>query len=308
MDKNSVPILFLIFNRPDNTKRVFEAIRHQRPRYLYIAADGPRHDQLGENDLCDKTREIATKVDWDCRVKTLFREYNLGCKAAVSGAIDWFFDQVDEGIILEDDCLPDASFFPFCAEMLEKYRADNQVMSVSGSNLLGRPWKSETQSYFWGYGGIWGWATWKRAWDLYDIEMKDWQDEEIKKRIRDAIKTDHWYEFYYPMFESSFNGSLNTWDIQWFYSILINNGLAINPSVNLVKNVGFGAGTHTNSEDNHLTNLPLNALSFPLKHPNHRIVDLEYLELMFNEINGPSKSKNSFLGKIFKFLGKKKLY
>ena len=229
---NSTPILFLIFNRPEHTRKVFEAIRRQQPQQLFIAADGPRNNKPGERELCETTREIISQIDWDCKTKTLLRDQNLGCKIAVSRAIDWFFENVDEGIILEDDCLPHDSFFPFCAELLERYRYDDKVMSISGSNLLGRSWKSESQSYFYAHGGIWGWATWKRAWNLYDAGMTSWFKPETKALVKSNLKTGEWYKFYYSMFESSYNGSLDTWDIQWFYSILINNGLAINPSVN----------------------------------------------------------------------------
>jgi hypothetical protein len=308
MEKNPVPVLFLIFNRPANTKMVFDAIRRQKPRHLYIAADGPREEIPGEKELCEQTRQIALQTDWDCEVKTLFRESNLGCKSAVSGAINWFFDQVSEGIILEDDCLPDASFFPFCGELLEKFRGDSRVMSVSGSNILGRPWKIETQSYFWGHGGIWGWATWRRAWNLYDIEMKDWQDQEIKAKIRNAMGTDDWYNTYYNLFESSFNGSLKSWDIQWFYSILFNNGVAINPSVNLVKNIGFGAGTHTNTADNYAARLPLCSMTFPLKPPENMTIDVEYLKLAYTATHGQTKPKNNFFKFVFKFINRKILF
>jgi hypothetical protein len=305
MDKDSVPILFLIFNRQENTRKVFEAIRIQKPKYLFIAADGPRLDKLGEIEICEKTREIVANIDWDCEVKKLFREHNLGCKLAVSSAISWFFDQVEEGIILEDDCLPDPTFFQFCKELLEKYRLDRQVMSISGSNLLEKPWKSNEQSYFWGHGGIWGWATWKRAWDLYDIDMKGWQKDEIKKVIRGAIGTDEWFYSYYSMFQSSYMRSLDTWDIQWFYSILINNGLAINPCMNLVKNIGYGKGTHTNFEDLYMAKIPLSSISFPLKHPKNKQLDINYLKKVYDEINPQPRINISFLKKILKSLKRK---
>jgi hypothetical protein len=305
MDRNSVPILFLIFNRPEKTRKVFDTIRNQKPRLLFIAADGPRHDKLGENELCEKTREIVANIDWDCEVKKLFRDHNLGCKIAISSAVNWFFDQVEEGIILEDDCLPDPTFFRFCEELLEKYRFDYQVMSISGSNLLETPWKIEIQSYSWGHGGIWGWATWKRAWDLYDIDMKGWENKVIKNTIKNAIGTDEWFNFYYSMFESSYNRSLDTWDVQWFYSILINDGLAINPAVNLVKNIGYGDGTHTNSEDLYMAKIPLCSLWFPLIHPLKKLKDISYLKKVYDEMNKQSTIKISFLKKVLRFLRRK---
>jgi hypothetical protein len=305
MDDKKVPVLFLIFNRPENTQKVFEAIRKQQPKYLFIAADGPRDDKPGEEALCLLTRAIAIKIDWDCEVKTLFRTQNLGCKVAVSSAISWFFDQIDEGIILEDDCLPDATFFPFCAELLEKYRDDKKVMSISGSNLLGQSAYAQIQSYFSGHGGIWGWATWKRAWNHYDINMKAWPEEQTKEKIKLAIGTSEWYQSYYFMFESSHNKSLDTWDIQWFYSILVNNGIAINSSVNLVKNIGFDAGTHSNSADNPIVSLPLYAMSFPLKHANDLSLDVAYLKAMYNAVNIWPKNKRSIIKRAFNLLQNK---
>jgi len=304
----NTPILFLIFNRPDQTRRVFEAIRAQKPAYLFVAADGPRADKSGEQELCEATRLIVSEIDWPCNIKTLYRTANLGCKAAVSAAITWFFDQVDEGIILEDDCLPDASFFPFCTELLEKYRSDIKVMSISGSNLLDKPWRADAQSYFWGFGGIWGWATWKRAWKLYDKEMKDWESPATKKLIRKALKTANWYRFYYPMLESSYNGSLDTWDLQWFYTILINNGTAINPAVNLVTNIGFAAGTHMNSDEHPTASLSLNEMPFPLKHPLKQEVDIKYLEVMYREVYGRFEKRSLPLKNILSVVNRNLLH
>jgi hypothetical protein len=277
---------------------VFEAIAEIKPKYLYIAADGPRPDKPGDVELCSQTRSVIERINWDCEIKTLLRDKNQGCRSAVSEAINWFFENVSEGIILEDDCLPDKSFFPFCAELLAKYRFDDRVMSISGSNLLTEGWKKGMQSYHWGHGGIWGWATWKRAWDLYDIEMKNWPEQQTKNRIKAGLGTTEWYNSYYGMFESSYNGSLNTWDIQWFYSILINDGMAINPCVNLVKNIGSGNGTHMQSADDAIAGLPLNSVAFPLKHPKKMILDTAYLKHVYNRLN--KKYKSSMIRRAFK--------
>jgi hypothetical protein len=286
----SVPVLFLIFNRPVFTEMVFEAIAEIKPKYLYIAADGPRPDKPDDIELCAKTRSVIERINWDCEVKTLLRDKNMGCKSAVSEAINWFFEHVNEGVILEDDCLPDKTFFPFCTELLEKYRFDDRVMSISGSNLLPGGWKKDIQSYHWGHGGIWGWATWKRAWNLYDLEMQHWPEQQTKDKIKAQLGTTDWYNSYYGMFESSFNKSLNTWDIQWFYSILINEGMAINPCVNLVKNIGYGNGTHTHSADDVIAGLSVNAMSFPLIHPSKMLLDIGYLKQVYAHLNKKYKS------------------
>jgi hypothetical protein len=299
--KFTTPILFLVFNRPDTTRLVFAKIRQLKPTQLFVAADGPRKDKFGESEICREVRQIATQIDWECELKILFREENLGCGKAVSGAITWFFDHVDEGIILEDDCLPDGSFFHFCTDLLMKYRSERQVMSISGSNLLGFLLNESDQSYFWGLGGIWGWATWKRAWSLYDFEMREWGEDSVKHQISNAIHTQEWFEYYKPMFEACYQGTLDTWDVQWFYTILRNRGLSANPKVNLVKNIGFGSdATHTENPQSPIAKMNIASISLPLKHPNHRTVDVEQLNLMYHKVTSPKKYKSNILRDIFK--------
>lgn len=292
----------MVFNRPELTQQVFDVMRQAKPTQLYIAADGPRAANPTDVALCNQVRAVVGRIDWDCEVKTLFRDENLGCKTAVSKAIDWFFEHVEEGIILEDDCLPDISFFDYCTELLSRYRDDEKVMSVSGSNLLGRPWKYDSQSYFFAHGGIWGWATWKRAWILYDEGMKDWPLAETKKAIRQNIQTQDWYGFYLPMFEASHNGTLDTWDIQWFYTILINNGLAINPAVNLVRNIGFASGTHLNSDDNAIARLGSQPIAFPLVPPVEQKADIAYLKLIYKVVAGSPAAQSFLPGRIVRYL------
>ena len=164
-------VLFVIFNRPETTARVFEAIRSARPPRLYVAADGPRTSRSGEADRCRLVREIASRVDWTCELHTLFREANLGCKLGVSGAIDWFFQSETEGIILEDDVVPLASFFGLCDELLETYRDDPKVFAVSGCNLVSSVYRPNHSYFFSRYCHVWGWATWRRAWEHYDVPM-----------------------------------------------------------------------------------------------------------------------------------------
>src|ERR1700712_5595517 len=190
----NTPVLLLIFNRPDLTERVFDMIRKVKPVNLFIAADGPRMDKPGEAELCKKTLNVVLEhIDWDCEVHTLLREHNLGCKAAVSSAINWLFENVEEGIILEDDILPDESFFDFCNEMLIKYKDDERVTQISGVNLMGV--SDNTESYFFSkIGGIWGWATWKRAWRNYDVNINSWIDKDSKKQIREFLGKKDWFD------------------------------------------------------------------------------------------------------------------
>lgn len=273
-------------------------IRQYQPAQLFIAADGPRAEIPGESEVCQEVRQAVLQlIDWPCEVKTLFRENNLGCGMAVSSAISWFFKEVEEGIILEDDCLPDPTFFSFCEVLLSWYRGDARVMSISGSNLLGRPWKADTQSYFWGQGGIWGWASWRRAWALYDGEMSGWKSDSIQAKIKTGLKTKNWYNYYYGMFDATYRKRLDTWDVQWFYSILIHDGLSINPAVNLVKNIGFGGGTHTQSTDLFLANLRLGSIKFPLKHPKDQFVDNRYLKLSYKKVT--AHYRQSFFRRLY---------
>ena len=177
--KLKTPILFLIFNRLDTTEKVFEKIREQQPKYLYIAADGPRSDVPEDQEKCRKTRAIIDRIDWDCELKTLFREENLGCRNNAVQAITWFFDNVEEGIILEDDCLPDPTFFRYCEDLLSYYRYDMRVMHIAGSNLQ-QGFKSDNASYYFSHiPWVWGWASWKRAWKYYDVNISSYKKVKI---------------------------------------------------------------------------------------------------------------------------------
>jgi len=270
------PILFLIFDRPDTTQKVFESIKRQKPKQLFIAADGPRMNEPGEAIKCKQTREIINQIDWDCEVKTLFRDINLGCGVAVSSAITWFFENVNEGIILEDDCFPDHSFFRYCDELLSFYREDTSIMMISGNNFQGGIKRSEGSYYFSHYAHIWGWASWRRAWRCYDYNMeafpaflKDNKFNHIfsdKKQVRATIKTmSRAYKKYY-----------NTWDYQWSFSIWEHNGMCIIPEVNLVTNIGFDSrGTHTNTSDTKSACIPTIPMKFPLIHPIHKEINKE---------------------------------
>jgi len=267
------PILFLIFNRPDTTKRVFEAVRKAKPPKLFVAADGPRPDKPGEWEKCQKVREIVTAVDWDCEVKTLFRDTNLGCRVGVSRAIDWFFQHVEEGIILEDDCLPTQSFFRLCQELLERYRYDERVMMISGNNFqFGRRCGSYSY-YFTKYTHIWGWASWKRAWKFYDVNMNLWPEIKKKGLLRGLVNNSKEMNYWEQIFDSVHASKIDTWDYQWTFSCWVQNGLSVLPKVNLVSNIGLGIeSTHTH-KDSPLANMPVLPMEFPLKHPPFLLYD-----------------------------------
>jgi GR25 family glycosyltransferase involved in LPS biosynthesis len=290
------PVLFLIFNRPVLTEQVFAAIKKAKPTQLFVAADGYRANKDNENDLCEKTRSLVlNNIDWDCEVHTLLREKNLGCKMAVSSAITWFFNNVEEGIILEDDVLPDESFFPFCEELLEKYRVDERVMLVSGANLL-EDWQSDKCSYFSGHIGIWGWASWRRAWKLYDQEMRNWSDDGVQHSLKNAIGSDDLFEYFKGMLAYAHSGAFDTWDVQWLYSVLFNRGVALNPSVNMIKNIGFGSdASHTVDENNQVTQLKSHSMKFPLISPATLMLNVPYMEKLAHYVIGPRSKRPSLL-------------
>jgi hypothetical protein len=263
------PVLFIIFNRPETTLPVFEAIRKAQPRQLFVAADGPRPNKEGEKERCEEARRIATKVDWDCEVKTLFREENIGCGRGPAEAITWFFGHVEQGIILEDDCLPSESFFSFCEDLLERYKHKPEVMLISGTNILGKI-KLKHSYFFSKHAGIWGWATWRRAWMHYDYSMKDWGEALKQQKVEDFFKNDLGKQQYYKnRFQETFEGkNISWWDYQWYYLRIIQNGIGIIPSVNLISNIGFGeTATHTFDSNSKEARLHLFKLEWPLNHP-----------------------------------------
>jgi len=271
------PVLFLVFNRPETTRQVFEAIRKAKPPRLYIAADGPRPEREGERASCEEVRKIALEVDWECDVKTLFRDKNLGCKIAPEEGISWFFEYEDEGIILEDDCLPDQSFFSYCQDLLERYRHDTRIMVVSGINLQQGRKRTEYSYYFSKYIHCWGWATWKRAWKLYDGELISWPA--IKKNgflLYDiANGYEPFVEFWSKIFDECYSGEIHdAWDYPWLLSCWGQSGLAVLPNINLVTNIGFGdKATHTKNKNSMSANLPAYKIELPLNHPPYIIRD-----------------------------------
>lgn len=260
----STPILFLIFNRPEITQSVFEEIKKQKPKYLYVAADGARPHVAEDIEKCKATRALVIDgIDWDCEVKTLFRDENLGCGIAVSEAITWFFENVEQGIILEDDCLPNSSFFSFCEGMLEYYKYDFRIMHVSG-NSYAKNTKCENY-YFTQLPFIWGWATWRRAWKLYDFNIKYISSQERTKILQKSFSNYEIIEYWDTVLKNfHLTPKTYTWDYQWFLSIWQNEGLVIQPCVNLCQNIGFGKdATHTTFSEHYLGSIK--AQSYELK-------------------------------------------
>ena len=263
----NTPVCFFIFKRPDTTQRVFERIRQAQPPKLLVIADGPRTEAAGELEKCQAGRAIIKQVDWDCEVLTNYSETNLGCRKRISSGLDWVFNQVEEAIILEDDCLPDITFFRFCEELLEKYRHHEQIMAIAGDNFQYNQQKTPYRYYFSRYAHSWGWATWKRSWQHYDREMKLWPQVKAENCLQDILEDDLAIRCWSNVFQQVYDERLDTWDYPWQLSCWIRRGLTILPNINLVSNIGFEAeGTHTKGK-NPLANLPTKMMSFPLKHP-----------------------------------------
>ena len=266
----NTPVLFLIFNREDSTQKVFDAIRLQKPKYLFVAADGARKHKPDEAEKCRRTRDIIKQIDWDCEFKTLFRDNNLGCKLAVSSAITWFFENVEQGIILEDDCLPDPSFFSFCEELLEKYKDDMRIGHIGGNNFLPDVINEELSYDFCSCTHIWGWASWRRVWKNYDVNFPFWENREKKRSFLFRSKRE---EIYFSSFLSDAihgRNNINTWDTQYWFTLRTQNQLAIYPAVNLVTNIGLGNAdaSHT-SKRSEKQLVPTYRIHFPLKHPEY---------------------------------------
>lgn len=237
-------VLFLVFNRLDTTKQVFEAIRTAKPPRLYVAADGARESREGEAEKVNAVREyILSNIDWECEVKTLFREQNFGCKMAVSGAITWFFSNEEMGIILEDDCLPTQSFFWFCEELLEKYKDDMRVGQISGDNFQKGIKRGEADYYFSIYNHIWGWASWANRWKNYDVSLNTFENANFINHLIEEKNTNQYWK---NVFDEMTEQKIDTWDYQWTFTLWNQNQFTILPNVNLISNVGFGAdATHT---------------------------------------------------------------
>jgi hypothetical protein len=290
--KINSPILFLIFNRPSETKKVFSAIRLVKPPRLYVAADGLRDYPKNEAELIDRTRKIATAVDWPCEVKTLFREKNLGIKNAVESAITWFFKHEEQGIILEDDCLPHQDFFQFCETLLSYYRYDERVSMITGNNYQAGKKRGEGSYYYSRYNVTWGWASWSRAWKYYDGDLKFWPTWKLstdwKKKIPDFFERLYWKR----IFDKCYAKQIDTWDYQWHASILYYGGFTVTPNVNLVSNIGFGPNaTNFKSINNPLARIPTNELG-KIIHPRGIVQDQAADRFIF---------KNVYSGRLKKF-------
>ncbi len=244
-DTFNTPILFLIFNRPDLTRMVFGRIGEVRPKYLFIAGDGPREEHPEDKVKCEEARNIVlNNIDWDCEIQTLFRDENLGCGLAVSQAITWFFEHVEEGIIMEDDCYPSLQFYNFTELMLNKFRENDSIMHISGGCYLPNKYFTQHSYYFTKYPFSWGWATWKSSWQKFNYEIS--RDVQYPEDMR-SDEINYWNDIK----EKINNGWLDTWAWRWNFSIWEAKGKCLSSTKNLIRNLGFVYATHTLKEPFH---------------------------------------------------------
>lgn len=272
----NTPVIFLVFNRPDCTARTFAEIRKARPRQLLVVADGPRVSRPADVAACAETRRIVDEgIDWSCEVQRNYSDKNLGCAVRVSSGLVWAFSLVEEAIVLEDDCLPDASFFPFCEELLTKYRHDTRIGQICGTPFIVPEMARETSYIFSRYGPIWGWASWRRAWKYYDLQLHDWPKLRAMGGLSSVIHSRSELRWRSNLYDSLHAGPPGTWDFQWGYAKISQYMLSVIPCHNLIENIGFGSeATHTYGK--HSAGLPVKALLTPLVHPSWVLPDSEF--------------------------------
>ena len=289
----TTPILFLIFNRPTKTKRVLEVLQILKPAQVYLVADGPREGNVDDLTLCNETRDLALKmIDWPCELVRYFRDENVGCGKGVSDAITWFFSHVEEGIILEDDCLPDLSFFAFCSVLLNRYRDNNKIMHIGGNNFQFGQIRGDGDYYYSFFSHNWGWATWRRAWShfQYDLDSQKGLIGKVYRASYNHNKALIW--FLDNRFDEIKMPQNHIWDIQWHFAIIKNRGISITPNKNLVINIGFGIdATHTKIEEDWNRLNPSTELN-SFKKPSVKTIDHVADRLTMSEV---FKIDNAFL-------------
>ncbi len=261
----STPVALAVFNRPETTARVLERIKAAKPRTLFVIADAPRADRASDLQRCEAVRKLIDKIDWCDDLRKLYAEKNMGCRNRLASGIGAVFEAVQEAIILEDDCLPDPSFFRYCEELLERYRDDESVMSISGVNFqYGWPMSN---SYFGSrFAHVWGWASWRRAWNRYDVTLSEWPKLRNDPNLLD-LDAPGYREYWTRIFDLVHDGKIDTWDFQWTFAHMRNCGVAITPTINLVENIGFASdATHTDRVPQWFGQSG-GAMDFPLKHP-----------------------------------------
>ena len=280
------PVLLIAWRRPQTLRQVINAIRPVAPTRMFVACDGPNPIRPGEAEKVEATRDlIEQEIDWPCQIERLYSDVNQGCRLGVSLAITWFFERVEEGIILEDDCVPHPDFFTYCQTLLDRYRTDTRVWCISGSNFQNGQWRGDGSYYFSRYNHCWGWASWRRCWQHYDTELSQWRflrnSSLLKTVSEDPVERQYWSKIWQALLET---GRPDTWDYQWTFTCVVNGGLTALPNRNLVSNVGFGEdATHTTGMSIDTSNA--NGID-PHQHPSFILRDSAADRYTFNELFG----------------------
>ncbi|MCA2847470.1 MAG: glycosyltransferase family 2 protein [Pseudanabaena sp. M135S2SP2A07QC] len=263
------PIVLIAYNRLEQTQKVIARILEAKPVEVFLIIDAPRNDQSIDEEKCHAVRKLLDQTEWNCQVFKNYAETNLGCKQRISTGLDWVFSQVESAIILEDDCLPDRSFFPFCEELLNRYRDDRRIVAISGDNFQFGRTRTNYSYYYSLYNHCWGWATWRRAWQHYDVDMKLWETVRDGDWLNDILQNAAAAKYWKHKFQQTYIGKFDTWDYQWTLSCWLQSGLTILPNQNLVSNIGFVAqsSTHTKNKNSPFANMSIETMQFPLKHP-----------------------------------------
>ncbi|MEN6459656.1 MAG: glycosyltransferase family 2 protein [Thermoguttaceae bacterium] len=282
----NLPVIMVAFNRPAKVRQVLEVVRSVRPPVVVLITDGPRPGRQADVDNCREVRRVLESIDWPCEILRNHADANLGCGRRIATGLSWAFEAVPRAVVLEDDILPHPSFFRYCEELLDRYADDERIMMISGANVLGQ-WKPERHSYHFSYyGGIHGWASWRRAWTHFDPSISRWKDPDVRQRLKDILVDGRQYAYRASLYDQICDGNdLGTWDYQWGFARLVQSGLSIVPSVNLVRNIGFDASaTHTRGVWTPACDRPVAAIDFPLRHPDYLMVDREFDNRMFRSL------------------------
>jgi hypothetical protein len=291
----NAPIAFIIFNRPRHTAESFAAIRAQKPSRLLIIADGPRPGHPTDSDRCRETREVVANIDWPCEVLRNYSDVNLGCKLRVSSGLDWVFDQVERAIVLEDDCIPHEDFFSYCDALLDRYETDHRVWVITGNNFQHGKKRGDASYYFSKFNHCWGWATWRRAWKHYRVDIPFWPEwkatADWRKKLPDPVERIIWS----GLLDRVQRGEIDTWDYQWTACVWYHGGLTATPNFNLVTNIGFGPdATHTVSsgDQDGLPIYPLGILTHPKQVKQNLAADRHVFNHNFGGLDHPDRMIN----------------
>jgi hypothetical protein len=295
------PVALLIFNRPEVTKRLVAEILKAKPPKVLVFADGPRTDHPDDAELIRATKAVISEAPWECEVLTNYSETNLGTRYRPATGLDWVFQQVEKAMFFEDDCLPHQSFFRFCDELLERYEDDERVMMISGNNFIGSR-KSISDSYlFCHYVGIWGWATWRRAWRHYDVDLAQWDTLRETSFLTDVLGNEAEVALWRFYFDRIRSGETQTWDHQWQFACWAQHGLSIMPATNLVTNIGFGPGAqHYKESDPILSGLAVNEMTFPLRHPTTMVRSREVDDFIFQHLHSSTIKRDGKLARLLR--------